>query len=111
MFGPNCMCVCACAGPGRNQEELRRKVDTGVKELWYFVRSEVKKLGSMESSALQKHTDTLLQDLGHQQRSDTHTQACSRTDKHTNTPTDIHTHFLTCCLSCVIIVCVCVVCV
>ncbi|XP_067099820.1 alpha-(1,6)-fucosyltransferase [Osmerus mordax] len=56
-------------GPGRNQEELRRKVETGVKELWYFVRSEVKKLGSMESSALQKHTDTLLQDLGHQQRS------------------------------------------
>uniref|UniRef100_A0A4W5S128 Alpha-(1,6)-fucosyltransferase n=1 Tax=Hucho hucho TaxID=62062 RepID=A0A4W5S128_9TELE len=56
-------------GPGRNQEELRRKIENGVKEIWYFVRSEVKKLGHMEQGDLQKHIDTLLQELGHQQRS------------------------------------------
>lgn len=56
-------------GPGKDQEELRRKVENGVRELWYFVRSEVKKLALVEAGALQKHVDTLLQDLGHQQRS------------------------------------------
>lgn len=56
-------------GPGKDQEELRRKVENGVRELWYFVRSEVKKLGQVETGAVQKHVDTLLQDLGHQQRS------------------------------------------
>lgn len=60
-------------GPGRNQEELRRKIENGVKEIWYFVRSEVKKLGHMEQGDLQKHIDTLLQELGHQQRYCTHT--------------------------------------
>uniref|UniRef100_A0AAR2JKC5 Alpha-(1,6)-fucosyltransferase n=1 Tax=Pygocentrus nattereri TaxID=42514 RepID=A0AAR2JKC5_PYGNA len=57
------------AGPGREQEEYRRKVEKGVRELWYFVRSEVKKLSHVDPAVLQKHTDTLLQDLGHQQRS------------------------------------------
>ncbi|XP_051724416.1 alpha-(1,6)-fucosyltransferase [Ctenopharyngodon idella] len=56
-------------GPGKDQEELRRKVENGVRELWYFVRSEVKKLALVETGALQKHVDTLLQDMGHQQRS------------------------------------------
>uniref|UniRef100_A0A673IYN5 Alpha-(1,6)-fucosyltransferase n=1 Tax=Sinocyclocheilus rhinocerous TaxID=307959 RepID=A0A673IYN5_9TELE len=56
-------------GPGKDQEELRRKVENGVRELWYFVRSELKKLALVETGALQKHVDTLLQDLGHQQRS------------------------------------------
>ncbi|XP_016140525.1 alpha-(1,6)-fucosyltransferase-like [Sinocyclocheilus grahami] len=55
-------------GPGKDQEELRRKVENGVRELWYFVRSELKKLALVETGALQKHVDTLLQDLGHQQR-------------------------------------------
>ena len=58
------------AGPGKNQEVLRRKIENGVKELWYFVRSEIKKLGQVESGVLQRHIDGLLQDLGHQQRSD-----------------------------------------
>ncbi|XP_036419608.1 alpha-(1,6)-fucosyltransferase [Colossoma macropomum] len=55
-------------GPGRNQEELRRKTENGLRELWYFVRSEVKKLAHVETGELQKHIDVLLQDLGHQQR-------------------------------------------
>uniref|UniRef100_A0A8C2CBV7 Alpha-(1,6)-fucosyltransferase n=1 Tax=Cyprinus carpio TaxID=7962 RepID=A0A8C2CBV7_CYPCA len=55
-------------GPGREQEELRRKVENGVKELWYFIRSEIQKLSHVEPSDRQKHTETLLQDLGHQQR-------------------------------------------
>ena len=50
------------------QEELRRRVENGVKELWYFVRSEVKKLSLMEASEKQKYADALLQDLGHQER-------------------------------------------
>uniref|UniRef100_A0A671Q8T0 Alpha-(1,6)-fucosyltransferase n=1 Tax=Sinocyclocheilus anshuiensis TaxID=1608454 RepID=A0A671Q8T0_9TELE len=56
-------------GPGKDQEELRRKVENGVRELWYFVRSELKKLALVDTGALQKHVDTLLQDLRHQQRS------------------------------------------
>lgn len=56
------------AGPGPTQEELRRRVENGVKEFWYFVRSEVKKLANAEPSERQKYADTLLQDLGHQER-------------------------------------------
>lgn len=56
------------AGPGPTQEELRRRVENGVKEFWYFVRSEVKKLANVDPSERQKYTDTLLQDLGHQER-------------------------------------------
>ncbi|XP_052001997.1 alpha-(1,6)-fucosyltransferase-like [Xyrauchen texanus] len=56
-------------GPGKDQEELRRKVENGVRELWYFIRSEVKKLPLVETAALQKHADSLQQELGHQQRS------------------------------------------
>lgn len=56
-------------GPGRQQEELRRKVEKGVQELWWFLRSEVKKLTHLDHTMLAKHTKTLLQDLGHQQRS------------------------------------------
>uniref|UniRef100_A0A8C6NI20 Alpha-(1,6)-fucosyltransferase n=2 Tax=Nothobranchius furzeri TaxID=105023 RepID=A0A8C6NI20_NOTFU len=48
---------------------LRRKAENGVKEFWYFVRSEVKKLSNVEASERQKYADTLLQDLGHQERS------------------------------------------
>lgn len=56
------------AGPGPTQEELRRRVENGVKEFWYFVRSEVKKLVNVDPSERQKYADTLLQDLGHQER-------------------------------------------
>ncbi|KAG7258564.1 hypothetical protein CRUP_037427, partial [Coryphaenoides rupestris] len=56
-------------GPGATQEELRRRVENGVKELWYFVRSEVKKLSLMEAAERQKYAESLLQDLGHQERS------------------------------------------
>ncbi|XP_024147470.1 alpha-(1,6)-fucosyltransferase [Oryzias melastigma] len=56
-------------GPGPTQEELRRKAENGVKEFWYFVRNEVKKLANSELSERQKYADTLLQDLGHQERS------------------------------------------
>ncbi|XP_073672812.1 alpha-(1,6)-fucosyltransferase-like [Garra rufa] len=55
-------------GPGREQEELRRKVENGVKELWYFIRSEIQKLSHGDPSDRQKHSEALLQDLGHQQR-------------------------------------------
>uniref|UniRef100_A0A3B4A904 Alpha-(1,6)-fucosyltransferase n=2 Tax=Periophthalmus magnuspinnatus TaxID=409849 RepID=A0A3B4A904_9GOBI len=56
-------------GPGPTQEELRRRVENGVKEFWYFVRSEVKKLANTEESERPKYAEVLLQDLGHQQRS------------------------------------------
>lgn len=56
------------AGPGPTQEELRRRVENGVKEFWYFVRSEVKKLGKVDPNERPKYTETLLEDLGHQER-------------------------------------------
>ncbi|KAM9554011.1 alpha-(1,6)-fucosyltransferase-like isoform 1-T2 [Salvelinus alpinus] len=56
-------------GPGSTQEELRRRVENGVRELWYFVHSEVKKLGHVEAGERPRQADTLIQDLGHQQRS------------------------------------------
>uniref|UniRef100_H3D3V5 Alpha-(1,6)-fucosyltransferase n=1 Tax=Tetraodon nigroviridis TaxID=99883 RepID=H3D3V5_TETNG len=56
-------------GPGPTQEELRRRVENGVKEFWYFVRSEVKKLGKVDPNERQKYAETLLEDLGHQERS------------------------------------------
>ncbi|MGH0150056.1 UNVERIFIED_CONTAM: hypothetical protein FKN15_045569 [Acipenser sinensis] len=56
-------------GPGKNQEILQRRISNGVKELWYFIRSELKKVTQMEGSDLQKYTAGLLEDLGHQQRS------------------------------------------
>lgn len=43
-------------------------IENGVRELWYFVRSEVKKLGHIETGELQKHINMMLQDLGHHQR-------------------------------------------
>lgn len=43
-------------------------MENGVKEFWYFVRSEVKKLANVEAGERQKYADTLLQDLGHQER-------------------------------------------
>lgn len=62
------MSLLVLVGPGPTQEELRRRVENGVKEFWYFVRSEVKKLANVEPSERQKYADTLLQDLGHQER-------------------------------------------
>ncbi|GCC25876.1 hypothetical protein chiPu_0004288 [Chiloscyllium punctatum] len=57
------------AGPGREHEELRRKIENGVKELWFFVQSEVKKVKHLQGEEAQKHADALLENLGHQQRS------------------------------------------
>ncbi|XP_038641096.1 alpha-(1,6)-fucosyltransferase [Scyliorhinus canicula] len=57
------------AGPGKEHEELRRKIENGVKELWFFVQSEVKKVKHLEGEEAQRHADALLENLGHQQRS------------------------------------------
>lgn len=46
-------------------------MENGVKEFWYFVRSEVKKLATVEPGERQKYADALLQDLGHQERCET----------------------------------------
>lgn len=70
------------SGPGPTQEELRRRVENGVRELWYFVRSEVKKLGHVEAGERPRQADTLIQDLGHQQRSETHALMLSVTHAH-----------------------------
>lgn len=66
--GSSLAALSLASGPGPTQEELRRRVENGVKEFWYFVRSEVKKLTNVEPSERQKYGDTLLQDLGHQER-------------------------------------------
>lgn len=59
-------------------------IENGVRELWYFVRSEVKKLGHIEAGELQKHISILLQDLGHHQRclSNTYTKYMHTMHKH-----------------------------
>ncbi|XP_067847434.1 alpha-(1,6)-fucosyltransferase isoform X2 [Heptranchias perlo] len=56
-------------GPGKEHEELRRKIENGVKELWLFVQSEVKKVKHLEGEEAQRQADALLENLGHQQRS------------------------------------------
>uniref|UniRef100_A0A4W5NWL2 Alpha-(1,6)-fucosyltransferase n=1 Tax=Hucho hucho TaxID=62062 RepID=A0A4W5NWL2_9TELE len=66
---PLCRISCKICSPGPTQEELRRRVENGVRELWYFVRSEVKNLGHVEAGERPRQANTLLQDLGHQQRS------------------------------------------
>ncbi|XP_078089518.1 alpha-(1,6)-fucosyltransferase isoform X2 [Mustelus asterias] len=56
-------------GPGKEHEELRRKIENGVKELWFFVQSEIKKVKHLEGEEAQRQADSLLENLGHQQRS------------------------------------------
>ncbi|XP_069064997.1 alpha-(1,6)-fucosyltransferase [Pleurodeles waltl] len=56
-------------GPGKDHESLRRMIENGAKELWFFVQSELKKLKLMEGTELQRHIDEILVDMGHQQRS------------------------------------------
>uniref|UniRef100_A0A4W6EKY4 Alpha-(1,6)-fucosyltransferase n=1 Tax=Lates calcarifer TaxID=8187 RepID=A0A4W6EKY4_LATCA len=73
-------------GPGPTQEELRRRVENGVKEFWYFVRSEVKKLANVEPSERQKYADALLQDLGHQERWKTISAMCYYKSESRNPP-------------------------
>ncbi|XP_062857768.1 alpha-(1,6)-fucosyltransferase [Trichomycterus rosablanca] len=65
----SCQRALGDAGPGGVQEEYRRRVERGVREFWFFLSSELQKLRHDEPAALQKHTDTLLHDLGQQQRS------------------------------------------
>ncbi|XP_059505234.1 alpha-(1,6)-fucosyltransferase isoform X3 [Stegostoma tigrinum] len=57
------------AGPGKEHEELRRKIENGVKELWFFVQSEIQKVKHLQGEEAQRHADALLENLGHQQRS------------------------------------------
>nr|XP_023964029.2 alpha-(1,6)-fucosyltransferase-like [Chrysemys picta bellii]XP_042708525.1 alpha-(1,6)-fucosyltransferase-like [Chrysemys picta bellii]XP_042708526.1 alpha-(1,6)-fucosyltransferase-like [Chrysemys picta bellii]XP_042708527.1 alpha-(1,6)-fucosyltransferase-like [Chrysemys picta bellii] len=57
------------AGMGKDHEILRRRIENGAKELWFFLQSELKKLKNLEGSELQRHVDEFLSDLGHQERS------------------------------------------
>lgn len=57
------------AGIGKDHEILRRAIENGAKEFWYFVQSELKKLKHMDKNELQRHVDGLLVDMGDQQRS------------------------------------------
>lgn len=56
-------------GPGKEHEELRRKIENGVKELWFFVQSEVTKVKKLEGDEAERQADSLLENLGDQQRS------------------------------------------
>lgn len=55
-------------GLGKDHEVLRRRIENGAKELWFFLQSELKKLKSLEGSDLQRRVDEFLSDLGHQER-------------------------------------------
>ncbi|XP_007886281.2 alpha-(1,6)-fucosyltransferase [Callorhinchus milii] len=56
-------------GPGKQHEELRRKIENGVKELWFFIQNEVKKLKHLEVEEAQLRADALLENFGHHERS------------------------------------------
>lgn len=56
------------AGLGKDHEILRRRIENGAKELWFFLQSELKKLKNLEGSVLQRHADEFLSDLGHHER-------------------------------------------
>lgn len=55
-------------GLGKDHEILRRRIENGAKELWFFLQSELKKLKKLEGSELQRRIDEFLSDLGHQER-------------------------------------------
>lgn len=55
-------------GLGKDHEILRRRIENGAKELWFFLQSELKKLKNLEGSELQRRVDEFLSDLGHQER-------------------------------------------
>lgn len=55
-------------GLGKDHEILRRRIENGAKELWFFLQSELKKLKNLEGSELQTRIDEFLSDLGHQER-------------------------------------------
>lgn len=55
-------------GLGKDHEVLRRRIENGAKELWFFLQSELKKLKSLEGGELQRHLDELLSDLGDHER-------------------------------------------
>lgn len=56
------------AGLGKDHEILRRRIENGAKELWFFLQSELKKLKNLEGNVLQRHADEFLSDLGHHER-------------------------------------------
>jgi glycoprotein 6-alpha-L-fucosyltransferase len=55
-------------GLGKDHEILRRRIENGAKELWFFLQSELKKLKNLEGKELQRHADEFLSDLGHHER-------------------------------------------
>lgn len=56
------------AGLGKDHEILRRRIENGAKELWFFLQSELKKLKNLEGNELQRHVDEFLSDLGDHER-------------------------------------------
>ena len=59
---------CLTTGVGKDHEILRRRIENGAKELWFFLQSELKKLKNLEGNELQRHADEFLSDLGHHER-------------------------------------------
>ncbi|MEE6492099.1 hypothetical protein FKM82_016469 [Ascaphus truei] len=57
----------SAAGIGKDHEVLRRAIENGAKEFWYFVQSEVKKIKNVDKNELQRHVDEILIDMGDQQ--------------------------------------------
>ena len=57
-------------GPSLEQELARRKVDTNVKEFWYYMRSELNKLRKVAEniSSLKEEIDVILNTGANYQR-------------------------------------------
>ncbi|XP_072032322.1 alpha-(1,6)-fucosyltransferase-like isoform X2 [Amphiura filiformis] len=56
-------------GPTREHEVLRRKIDNGVTEMWYYVKAELNKIKEFSSvDKVRERVSEMLEDAGHHQR-------------------------------------------
>lgn len=56
-------------GPSRDHEVLRRKIDNGVSEMWYYIKAELNKLKEVSSvDKVRERVSEMLVDAGHHQR-------------------------------------------
>nr|XP_006818474.1 PREDICTED: alpha-(1,6)-fucosyltransferase-like [Saccoglossus kowalevskii] len=58
-----------CNEPSADHEKLRRRVDNGVNEIWYYIKSKLNEIKQMSvKDQIDKHIDDILVDGGDRQR-------------------------------------------
>lgn len=58
-----------CGEPSREYEHIRRKIDNGVVELWYYMTAQLNKLKGKLEPEQKKEVERILENGGHQKRS------------------------------------------